>query len=219
LKGEKTVTDDMVVERGQGEDHAAELKAYVDAKLETIFAQRRSTAVAQLAGPVDYWNIWATGPYQDTGLEPGRIINVGERAYIPITVFLNPNWPEPPALDTCTNLTQHNDKIELTIVTSNMQTMQPVPALTKVVCIPTTPGICWYTSVWEFTPEEAACVYETNICARICNCTDQALPQFAAFVRWVYDYDFELLFGSQGWEFDHPIRYMVNDPTKDCECY
>lgn len=209
----------MVVSREEGDEKGDALKAYLDAKLESLMTRRKETPREQLAGPQYYWDLFAIGPYQAPGLEPGRLIDLGEEATILVVVFLNPSYPAPPAVDACTDLTQHNDKIELTFITSNMQTMRPVPDLTQVVCIPTTPGQCWYRYYWTFKPTEAACLYETNICARICNCNNQPLPQFAGFVRWVEDLDYDMFFGGGGWRFDRPIRFMVNDPKKECECY
>jgi len=220
LKGEKTMPEDMVVDRGKGEEKGAALKAHLDAKMAAIIQRRRQAPVAELAGPQDYWDIYATGPYQDPSLMPGRLIQVGEPATIAVHIYLNPTFPPPPAIDACTDLTQHNDKIELHFFTSNMQTMQPVPELSNIVCIQTTPGECWYNYEWTFTPTTAACLYEMNICARVCNCNNQALPQFSAFVRWVEDLDYDYLFGGQGWSFDRPIRFMVSDPKQACEtCY
>jgi hypothetical protein len=211
------MSEEIVVDRGKSEDKGAALKAQLEAKMESIFDQRNKMSL-ELAGPQGYWDLYAIGPYQAAGLEPGRLIELGEEATILVVVYLNPNYPPPPAQDTCTNLTQHNDKVELFFFTSNMQTMQPVPDLTHQVCIPTTPGQCWYYYYWTFTPTQPACLYETNICARICNCQNQPLRQFSAFVRWVEDLDYDHLFGGGGLRFDRPIRFMVNDPTQQCDC-
>lgn len=210
------MTEEMNVDRGQVEDAAAKLKGLTEAKLEAIFSQRKDAL--EMAGPPDYWDVYAIGPYQAAGLEPGRLIELGEEATILVVVWLNPNFPPPPAIDTCRTLTMHNDKVELFFYTANMQTMQPVPALTHRHCIQTVPGQCWYTYYWTFKPTEAACLYEMNICARVCNCANQQLPQYSAFVRWVEDLDYDYFFPQQGFVFDHPIRFMVSDPADKCQC-
>jgi hypothetical protein len=83
-----------------------------------------------------------------------------------------------------------------------------------------TPGQSVYWDYFTFSPTEAACLYEMNICARICNCNDVTVPGFGAFVRHVFDFDPEhlglLRSPTPGWTFDRPIRFMVADPTAPC---
>ena len=159
------------------------------------------------------WEIFARGPYQAPAYSPGRIIAVNQTAYIDVVVWMNPE----PVKD----VKDFGADVLLSFWTSNTQTMQPVPAgLTAQVCVEPTPapfGGMYSTYIWEFTPTEAACLLETNICARLCNCDDDTVPGYAGFVRWVEDFDSELLFPN-GPVFDHPIRYMVYDPTEKCYC-
>lgn len=98
--------------------------------------------------------------------------------------------------------------------------MEAVDDLSFTCCIKTEQGgACFYVTVWEFTPQKEACLYETNICARICNCSNNTLQDYAGFVRHVYDFDPSKLWpGTPGWGFDRPIRYMVADPQKKCDC-
>lgn len=184
-------------------------------------------------GPED-WEIFAFGPYQTPeDLMPGRIIKEGEKAYIAIVVWMNESM--------CRVVTTHGDKIELNIFTSDTQRMQSVEVLNHYCCIQTVLNHCWYVYVWELTPPREACIYETNICARLCNCSNVPLSDYAGFVRHVFNFDPESLWPpppaevlpddfplddwprrprrrGRGWEFDRPIRYMVYDPDTVCEC-
>jgi hypothetical protein len=210
------MAEDLQVSRG-GDDPKATLKAYIEAQLG---AATEEAAMAELAqapqapGP-SRWEVYAWGPYQlpfDPANNPGRIIFLGEKAYIGVAVWLNPA--------ACQDITGFEAKIELSFWTSNTQTMRPVPSMDYTCCIETHPGgPCFYVTVWEFEPTEAACVMETNICARICNCNNHPVPGYAGFVRHVFDFDPENLFAPPppGWGFDRPIRYLVSDGS-DCDC-
>ena len=84
--------------------------------------------------------------------------------------------------------------IELFFFTANTQTMMPLPGLNFYCCLYPVAGQNFYACVWEFVPPEAACLDETNICARICSCNGLLVPDYAGFVRHVYDFDPENLF-------------------------
>jgi len=174
----------------------------------------------QMTGPEHFWDIYAIGPTQPPNLEPGRLIELGEKATILIFVWLNPHYPRP--ISACKNITDHGDKIDISIFTSNMQTMEAEEDLTTQICIPTAPGHCWYSMPYTFEPKKAACLYEMNICARICNCSNHALPQYSGFVTWVENLDVEGHHGRRWerrwWEYDRPIRFMVSDPKVPCIC-
>jgi hypothetical protein len=215
--------------RGEGDDPRTALKAHIQAQMAAALEQKKDELELTQAPWPNEWEVFAWGPYQLPGgvfdplnPAPGRIIFTGEKAYIGVAVWMNPQM--------CADIVNHEDKIELTFWTSNTQTMQPVPG-SYTCCIKTDQlGDCYYVTVWEFTPQEEACVYETNICARICNCQNHTLPRYAGFVRHVYDFDPEKLWpafpgfpltpGSPtpGWGFDRPIRYMVADRLHDCDC-
>ena len=211
------MAEDMVINQGNGGGTAESMQASLDARLEGLFDQARVTP--QLAGPARFWDIVATGPYQVPAIQPSRLIDVGESATILVYVYLNPNVPNPaPGQNACDIITGFGGKIELSFVTSNTQTMQHVPELSHTHCIYTTPGQCWYRYYWTFRPRSAACLYETNICARVCNCNNYYVRQYSGFARWVANLDYDLIFGAPRWQFDHPIRYMVSDPNDRCDC-
>lgn len=198
------------------------LKAKLDNQVESLVAQYKSTPREELAEPDFYWDILATGPFNlPPPPWPGpfpvgdRIIQVGEVAYFGVVVFLNPSFPAPQSA--CSMITDFGASIELNMVTSNMQTMSPAPSgLNPSVCIPTSPNVCTYNYIFEVVPQQEACLYETNICARICNCNHKYVRSYSAFARWVVGIDFDAVFGSPSLTFDHPIRYMVSNLQGNC---
>jgi hypothetical protein len=211
------MAEDMVINQGNVGGNTESMEASLDARVEAVMEQ--AGAAPELAGPPMFWDIVAFGPYQVPSLMPGRLIDVGEQAMISVLVYLNPNVPNPaPGQNACDIITGFGGKIELSFVTSNTQTMQPVPELSHTHCIYTTPGTCWYRYYWYFTPRNPACLYETNICARICNCNNYYVRQYSGFARWTANLDYDLIFGGRRWQFDHPIRYMVSDPKDKCDC-
>jgi hypothetical protein len=220
-------SEEQTISRGDGGTAAEEMQAAIEARVAGIMDEAATTARAELAEPLFWWEVFAIGPFQagaqqappadllDQPLLPHRIIQVGEQASIFTVVFLNPLFPAA-ALSACDIITGFNAKIELNYVTSNMQTMTAVPELSASRCIETTRNVCVYVDRFDFTPRDPACLYETNICARICNCDDYPIQPFAAFVRWVFDLDFDLFFGAQSPGFDRPIRFMVSDFESGC---
>jgi hypothetical protein len=203
------------------EEYKANMQASLEAKLEELFTRRKATPVEELAGPQNFWDLYAIGPYQDFSLEPSRVIELGEWATIAVVVYLNPSVPNPfPGQNACDIITGFGAKVDINVVTSNMQTMTPASGLNYHCCIKTTPKQCWYVCYWHFKPTDPACLYETNICARICNCSGKPIgvPQYSGFVRWVENLDYDMFFGAPQWVFDHPIRFMVHDYTQPCEC-
>ncbi len=205
--------DNLTFERGDkgSKDPTKALKEQLDQKLEKTLEQAAKLELTQTPPGMGNWEVWAWGPWQNLpALSPGRIIKKGEDAYIYVVVWMDPVM--------CANVTGFSGKIELNFWTSNTQEMRTVSALNHTYCIQTVQGQCWYSYLWKLTPTEAACLYETNICARVCNCDYYQHPEYAGFVRWVYDFDVDLIFPPQHWRFDRPIRYMVYDKDIPCDC-
>jgi hypothetical protein len=218
------MSEEHVFERGEvghkGDDPAVALVSHVEARFAEAYEQVRLELAA--APAPNWWEIYAWGPFGPAGafpapnfFDPGRIIFLGEVAYIVTLVFMNPQM--------CADVQGFEGKIELSYWTSNTQTMRPVPSMDYTCCIETSPNdpSCTYATVWEFEPPEAACLLETNICARICNCNNRPVPGYAGFVRHVWDFDPDkLFFGTAdtppGWT-HRPIKYMVSDGS-DCDC-
>lgn len=218
-------SDELTFERGEGGSSGIDLRGVVEAKMQRIMESPRP----ELAEPLFWWEVFAIGPFQegaqvvapgqgdllDQPLLPHRIIQVGESAKIFTVVVLNPDFPDP-SLSACDIVTGFGAKIELNYFTSDTQRMVSVPALSATKTIQTVRNVCFYVDEFEFTPQEPACLYETNICARICNCKDAPIQPFGAFVRWIIDLDSDQIFGSEVLEFDRPVRYMVTDLESPC---
>lgn len=207
----------------RGEETAEDMKAFWEARLKSLYEKAMATPREELAEPLFWWEIYGAGPFQtgagtippgtftDQPLLPNRIIQVGEEATIVAIVIVNPFFPSsgPSACDILTNF---GAKVELNYRTCNTETCSVGPGYLNVAhTIELEPGTCFYVDTLTFTADKAACLYETNICARVFNCRDQPVQPFAAFVRWVYDPDIDLFFGSEVFEFDRPIRFMVCD--------
>lgn len=214
--------------------NATDMRSGAASKAEQVGKQAKARLESMLQAPKaqltetpwwaggDYWEVYALGPDQGgfmspPGKSPGRVIFLGDTAYIITVLWLNPNMAAHLAgMGACVNLSYH---------TANTQTMMPVSALDHSCSIdPAKPDYAdpdygsFYIAVWEFTPEETGCLFETNICATVCNCRGQVAPGYAGFVRWVVDFDYDEFFGSQGVEFNNPIRYLVADKNATCNC-
>jgi hypothetical protein len=219
--------EEVVVPRGDGGVTGEDIQALLEARLQGILEQAATSPREELAEPLFWWEVFAIGPIQpgaltvppadlvDQPLLPHRIIQVGETASIFTVVFVNPYFPHP-SLSACDIMTGFNAKIELNYVTSNLQTMTPAPGLSGSSCVRLKRNVCVYVDRFDFTARTPACLYETNICARVCNCSNQPIQPFGAFVRWVFDLDFDLFFGSKTPGFDRPIRFMVSDLNSPC---
>jgi len=210
--------DAQVQEEGNDQQELSNARqARLAATLESL-GERRQNASPELAGPQRFWDVFAIGPYQNYAVQPSRVIEVGEPATILTVVYLNPYYPYPyPGQNACDIITGFDAKIEFNYITSNLQTMQPVPTLSYSHCFKTTPGQCWYYDYYTFTPQYSACIYEMNICCRICNCEQYYVRQYSGFARWIEDLDYDLIFGAGSRPtFDHPIRFMVSDYQDRC---
>jgi hypothetical protein len=221
------MAEELTVSRGDDDPREA-LRAGSEARLEAALDQVDTEMELQLGQAPPFqgsWNIWAFGPWQWYNQQPSRIIMVNEWALLHTVVWMDPVIMGP-------NIVAHGDKIELEYFTGNMQTMTPAGApLNHHVCIDTQatpiirPSGYYFQHRWWFRPSEAACLYQMNICARICNCRNQPVREYAAFVRYVWDYDAEEILPlvrpaesrPAGWSFDHPIRFAVFDKS-ECDC-
>ncbi len=222
---------DLTVSRAAADDPTATLKAHVEAQFAAALEKKTTLELTQtgVGGVPNQWEVFAWGPWQNpAAYAPGRIIMTNEEAFIAAGVWLNDGM--------VAAMAGFGAHIELFFFTSNMQTMLPLPLLNKTGCIYPVVGQNFYAFVWKLVPTEAGCLYETNICARVCNCNGTLVPDYAGFVRHVFDFDPENLFpaipvltpgpqpvglpggGTAVWGFDRPIRYMVADRGSHCEC-
>ncbi len=214
-------SQEVNVSRAEASDPSEALKAYVEAQFAAALEQRATLELTQtgVGNLANQWEVYAWGPWQNFAptpgpYAPGRIIMTGEQAFIAAGVWLNNAM--------VADLVGFGAHIELNFFTADTQTMQPLPALDFRCCIYPVAGRNFYACVWTLRPTVAACLYETNICARVCNCNGILVPDYAGFVRHVYDFDVDNLFPTpptpSGYQFDRPIRYMVADRGSKCEC-
>jgi hypothetical protein len=208
------MTEEQEYSRGDIDPRAI-LKAQVEAEIGAAL-ERATVELAEAPAP-SAWEVWALGPFQEPALAPGRIIELGETAFLVTIVWLNPFMNA--------NVAGFGSKVQLNYFTSNTQTMEPVSAMDFSCCFEPDaaaggPFGAFYVFIWEFVPTEAACILETNICARLCTCEGEVVPGNAAFVRWIANLDFDTFFPPVFFQFDHPIRYLVydNDDDTNCEC-
>lgn len=204
---------------------AADVKAQLEKQLRAAYEKALITPRAQLAEPLFWWEIFSIGPIQpgaqlvppDTFLGspllPGKVIRNGESAFIATVIILNPfPLPQDPLIIPCDFLSVFSLPFEVDYHTCNLTTCEPAGANLNVKNTGAlVPGQCFYVDVLEFKADEAGCLFETNICARILGCdgkTPNASP-FAGFARTTINIDPELFFPTPLLEFDNPIRFMV----------
>lgn len=206
--------EERTMSRGEANEGREALQDALVARFTAALEGTESLELAQARMGFGQWNVYAFGPWQPPRQQPSRIIEVGDWALIHTVVVMDNVM--------CPNVTGFGAKIQLKYFTSNMQTMSAVPDLTRNRCIQTNYMQCYYHDFWWFRPTQAACLYETNICARICRCDGTGVPEYGGFVRWVYDYDPEILVPGPDVpagalrRFDHPIRFAVFDPRDPC---
>jgi hypothetical protein len=154
------MTDEKEFSRGDMDSRTETLKSQVEAQIAASLEQA-ATELAEAPPPSD-WEVWAVGPFQTVGAPPGRIIELGESAFLVTIVFLNTFMDA--------NVSAFGGRVQLNYYTSNTQTMEPVPAMDYSCCFEpddvagiVTPIGTFYVLVREFEPTEAACILETNI--------------------------------------------------------
>ncbi len=204
---------------------AADVKAQLEKQLQAAYEEALTKPRAQLAEPLFWWEIYSIGPIQvgaqlvppatflDSPLLPGKVIRNGESAFIATVIVLNPfPLPQDPLIIPRDFLSVFSLPFEVDYHTCNLTTCEPAGANLNVKNTGAlVPGQTFYVDVMEFTADEAGCLFETNICARILGCdgkTPNASP-FAGFARTTINIDPELFFPTPVLEFDNPIRFMV----------
>ena len=151
------------VSRAEANDPRETLKARVQAEFTAALEKKAALQIAEVPYGLPFqWNVFAVGPYQNPFQAPGRIIAVGQQAFIVTIVFMNELM--------CQTVESFEADVLLNYWTSNTQTMQPVPALSGYSCLEADmirfPGFgCFTIDVYTITPTQEACLLETNICA------------------------------------------------------
>lgn len=205
---------------------AEDVKAQIEAQLQSSLETALTTPRQEIAEPLFWWEIYAYGPIQpgaqlvppatflSSPLLPGKVIRVGEKAFI-VTVFvLNPfPLPQDPNIIPCDFLSVWRLPYTVEYHTCNVSncTRGPADLNVKHEGAHLVPGQCYYVDVLEFTAREEGCIFETNICVRILDC-ESSVPSaspFAGFARTTINLDPELFLPSPLLEFDNPLRFMV----------
>ena len=202
---------------------AEDVKAKVEAHLQSALDEARTMQREQIAEPLYWWDLYGYGPIQpgaglvpstagflDSPLAPGKIIRVGETAYLVTVLVINPfPLPQDPMIVPVDFLTVWKLPFEIEYHTVNATTCKPVGTVKHWGYLE--PGQAYYVDVLEIQPTEEGCIFETNICARILDChksTPSPSP-FAGFARSIINLEPELFLPEEVVEFDNPIRYMV----------
>ncbi|MCP4967756.1 MAG: hypothetical protein GY926_21295 [bacterium] len=221
MSDEENITGQRVPENPH-EAVQAQFEARVQAVMDGAERQRAEAAGAAIelaeAPFLQEWEVLAWGPWQGAANDPKGIVFTGESVWICVGVFLS--------VEMAATVGGFGGKISLNYFTSDTQQMKVAAGLSGNECIEVDANTTVYFSWLKLDPTEAACLLETNICARICNCRNETHPDYAGYVRHVYDYDPENLGltapwgpvspSSPGWQFGHPIRFMVADPKAPC---
>ncbi len=197
-----------------------EVKAVVEAKLLAILERAAQNPTREIAEPEGEWDLVALGPIQFAGPFPGpgpylphQIIRVGELAFV-VTVLYAPR------------LYHFCLPYEVEYCTGDLCEWKKGPPYLNVkhrgYFSSRTP---FAIDVLGFRAQDAGCIFEMNICARIL-CADngnphrEPQPPFAGFARRIFDLDPELPFPffpatpvlpgiPAQWQFDEPIRFMI----------
>ena len=175
-------------------NQSATLKAHVEAQIAAAIEKKVAKARAELAE-------WPAGlPFRLEMSGPlvlGRILVIGTRAdycvgqdaYIATVV-----WMSPLMCATVAGLGRYSSQLlHLQHAEDDGRSCDGLSMPASKPRAGRTPGHRYFVDVWRFKPTEAACILETNICARLCDCDDDIVPGYAGFVRWVEDFDPETL--------------------------
>jgi hypothetical protein len=203
---------DMEVEEAR-KRFEARVKSMVDESIRRV----EEEPAPQQAELLNWWNVWAVGPYQSGAFpQPGNIIKVGETAYVYTILWLNPYFPSGPQASACKLLSNLACRFRVQYCTGNFCTWLSGPGSLNVSHeVAMVPNQCYYVDVLRIdaTTGMEGC-YEMNICAHILGCPDNAAPPFAGFATRVYDVNPDLFYpygegvGAR-YEFDIPIKFMI----------
>lgn len=195
------------------------VRAQVEASVKAALDEAMMTPHEEAAEPENWWNLYALGPIQFTGvpgpLNPRQIIKVGETGYVATIFFLNPFLVIPPGVTPASILSGFALPYEIRYQTGNLTTWSLGPGNLNVVHsgpgFNLVPGVNVYLDVIGFNANTPG-LYEMNVSARLLGATPPYAnaPQFAGFARAVMDIDPDLFIsGAPGLQFDQPIRFQV----------
>jgi hypothetical protein len=226
---------EMEVSKGTGTT-ALDVKAMVEARVKAAIEEGATRP--EIAEPEGWWNLWALGPFQVTGvggpLLPHKVIREGETFYVATVIWLSPTFilPAGPGISVCQFISSLACYFEIDYCTNDMCALQSEPLFSpQDIKIDTVADQCFYVDVQQFTAEPGteSCIYEMNICARMLGC-EGALVPLAGFVTEVYDFDVDLFYppvappppapfpspvpsappgAAPGWRFNQPLRFQI----------
>ena len=194
---------------------AAEVKAYYEAKVQSLLEKRLASPPApQVAELQPWWDVIAVGPIQlsaNPPFAPSDVIRAGETAFVVTIILLNPAPILPPGISPCDILSKFGLPYEVTYQSGNLTTWQPAgfPLTSEHDPLYLVPGQSFYVDVLEFVPNDRdEVLYEMNVSARIFGCGENYAPPFAGFAREVVDIDSSFFSPPPGLV-NAPIRFMV----------
>lgn len=195
-----------------------DVKALLDAKLQSAYQEFISTPQEEMAEPLFWWDLYAWGPWQPGAkltppsgfsgpLLPNQVIRLGETAYVATIIVLNTNFPTtgPSAAEILSNFAL---PYQVEYGTGELKKWQPAPAYLQHIgngnLIPNVP---YAVDVFGFKAQDEG-LYEMNITVRIYGCGENAAPPFAGFATRVVDIDQDMFGGKLHVEEDIPIRFQ-----------
>ena len=204
---------------------AEEVKVILEERVKAAVAE--GAARLEIAEPEGWWNLWALGPIQITGvggpLLPHKVVKTGEDFYVATVLWLNPNFIFPGGVTACQLISNLACDFVLDYCTGDLCTWTASQQYSRRgVNEPMVPDQCWYLNVQKFTaaPGTEGC-YQMSICGKITGCEDTGgAPPLAGFATAVLDYDPDLFYPTAGpyptplgvpsrWEYDIPIRFQI----------
>ena len=214
-----TVAPESDLNRMTAMDVQVQIEAVVKSALDEARMRRAARTMAEIAEPEGWWNLYAIGPIQQTGIPgpllPHQVIKVGETAFVATILFLNDFLILSPGTTAADVLSNFALPYEVRYQTGNLTTWTLGQADMNVVHsgagFNLVPQVNVYIDVLAFTASVPG-LYEMNISARILGATSPFAnaPQFAGYARAVIDIDPDLFISpAPGLQFDLPIRFQV----------
>jgi hypothetical protein len=214
-----TVASAQELYRMTDADVKAQVEAIVKSALDEARMRRQARTMAEIAEPEGWWDLYAIGPIQFTGIPdpllPHQVIKVGEKAYVITVLVLNDFLILSPGTTAADVLSNFALPYEVRYQTGNLTTWSLGQTDMNVVHsgagFNLVPQVNFYVDVLEITASRAG-LCEMNISARILGATSPFAnaPQFAGYARAVLDLDADLFASpTPGFQFDLPIRFQI----------
>jgi hypothetical protein len=204
-----TTRGEMAVSRSGGIEVSAEqVRAAIEAKLQTVFDETMAGGVPQTAGPALWWDMYAYGPFK-TPIEPfpapNQVVRLGETVYVASILYLNQAYPYPTAADV---LATFGLPYSISWDTNNVTTLQREPMLSGSINNNFVPGQAWYVDIISLKPEHEG-IHELNLRGRITGCNGELAPPFAGYATLVYEFDSSLFTLGSHTRYQGPVRFDV----------